>query len=277
MKKILPLLFAFALLGSCNNLPEEHYGEEGIPKRPVPNRLVNDNADILSDAQEKEFEKILQTYSMQTKTDIVIYTTASFNGFDKSTFAFRIIDTWGIGDKEKDNGLLILLKPKETAADNKGEVFIATGSGMEAAIPDVTAKRIIEERMIPLFKQQQYYAGLKVGVDECMMLASKEFQPVKAKNFESYQKQFPWGGVIGLAIVVLFYFLFFSGRFGKGNKVNQVNPWTALWFLNIFGSGRSHYGGGWGGGGWGGGSGGGGGWGGFGGGGSSGGGAGGSW
>lgn len=250
-----------------------------IPDKPSPQRMVNDFAKIFSQSEQLELETRLQQYSVSTTTDIAVVTLNDFCEYDKAELAFKIIDEWGIGQKGKDNGLLILLKPKESAVDGKGEVFIAPGRGLEGAIPDATAKRIVEEKMIPRFKSGNYYAGVLVGVQESMKLANVDFKPGETPpNYHSYPKSLR-DEIIKIAVfafVFLLIFLFYVPEVNEYSRKNKIAWWTAFWLLlssgnsrggffggGFFGGGRSGSGGT--------------GWGGFGGGSSGGGGAGGSW
>ncbi len=77
-------------------------------------------------------------------------THPDFCGEEPFEFAVGVGEKWGVGDAEFDNGIVLALSPK--TSDRKGQVFIAVGYGLEGAIPDVTANRIIDMEMIPEFK-----------------------------------------------------------------------------------------------------------------------------
>ena len=81
-------------------------------------------------------------FNDSTSTQIAIVIVPSLLGYDKSDFAQRLAEKWGIGQKALDNGVLILVKPK--TPDSKGEVFIAQGYGLEGAIPDITCGEIVD-------------------------------------------------------------------------------------------------------------------------------------
>lgn len=268
MKKLIPFLFIALFLGSCG-IGENK--ECKIPSKPSPQRMVNDYAQVFSEAEINQLEQKLQSYSISTSTDIVVVTVNDLCNYDKSEFAFKIIDDWGIGQKGKDNGLLILLKPKETAEDGKGDVFIATGRGLEGAIPDISAKYIVENDMIPFFKQQDYYGGVLNGIHSCMALASKDFQAESIKSPGRKINYKEWiGPIIFVIVIIVFMFFGNSGAVSRHARKNRIPWWTAWWLLS---SQRGGSGGGFFGGSGSGGSS----WGGFGGGSSGGGGAGGSW
>lgn len=272
MKKLISyiLLLSITITG-CN----QKSGQCEFPSRPNPPRLVNDFASVFSDQEKQQLEQITEAYASSTSTQIVIVTTNDLCEYDKSTYAFKIIDDWGVGQEEEDNGLVLLLKPKETAVDGRGDMFIATGRGLEGAIPDITANHIVNDFMIPRFKQQDYYGGIITGLNECMKLADKDFAPTANVSSPGRKKDF--GKMIGplIVVILIFVFVFFgnSGQVSSYARKNHIPWWTAWWILSSRGnrgSGGGFFGGG--GGGFGGG-----GFGGFGGGSSGGGGSGGSW
>ncbi len=113
-----------------------------MPDRPVPPRLVNDFAQIFSSSEKNALEYKLVSYNDTTSTQITIVTVADLQGQDKSQYAIDLAHKWGVGQKGKDNGLIILIKPKQ--GNSKGQAFIAVGYGLEEYIPDATAKNIVE-------------------------------------------------------------------------------------------------------------------------------------
>ena len=236
-----------------------------IPEKPNPPRLVNDLANILSSDEAARLESKLVAYNDSTSTQIVVVTLSSLNGYDIDDLAQRIGKGWGVGSKEFNNGVVILVKPK--SGNERGQAAISTGYGMEEIIPDAIARRIVDNEMIPYFRENNYYGGINTGVDIVFDLATGRF---KAADFD--KKGSPLVALVPIIIIVLLALLF--GR-NSGNRHQNFGSsnlpfWILLSMLNS-GGGRSS------GGGWGGSSGGGGGFGGFGGGSFGGGGASGSW
>jgi uncharacterized protein len=244
---------------------------QDIPKRPYPPRLVTDFTGTLNKNQISRLEQKLVNFNDTTSTQIAIVLVNSFNGYDKVVFADLLGEKWGIGQKGFDNGIVVLLKPKKGM--EKGEVWIATGYGLEGAIPDAIVKRIIENEMIPSFQNYDYYQGLDKGTTTLMSLASGEFT---ADDYKKSTEGSPFGFIIPF-IVILIIFTLIRGS-GRSQTVGKKNIpfWTALLLGSALG-GVGRHSGSWGG--FSGGSGGfgGGGFGGFGGGSFGGGGAGGSW
>jgi len=254
------LFFIFSSLWSYAQLPE---------KQSSP-RLVNDFAHILSDTEREALERKLVNYNDTTSTQIAIVTVADLQGMDKAQFATELAHKWGIGQKGSDNGLLILVKPKTSRS--KGEAYIAVGYGLESFIPDATTKRLIENEMIPFFKQGRMYDGLDSVTNSVMSLLSGEF------TAQQYNKRGSNAGDMAGVIVFILIIIFFlwAGR-AKGSQYGVSSRSAGFpWWIFLFsggggrGSGFGNFSGGSG-------SFGGGGFGGFGGGGFGGGGAGGSW
>jgi len=88
---------------------------------------------------------------------------------------------WSVGQKRFDNGIVVLVKPKLSSSD-KGKVYIAVGYGLEPAIPDAITKRIVDNEMIPYFRNDDYYGGINQATNVLMKLASGEISADGSKN-----------------------------------------------------------------------------------------------
>jgi uncharacterized protein len=245
---------------------------QGIPDRPVPQRLVNDFAHLLNQEEANTLERKLVAFNDSTSTQIAIVIVPTLSGYDKADYAQRLGEKWGIGQKGKNNGVLILVKPK--TADSNGEVFIAQGYGLEGIIPDITCGEIVDNDILPAFRKGDYFGGLSNATGTIISLARGEFsssdygQEVK----KGRGKNTPAGLVIFIIIIII---ALISGRAGGSNRRNISSGGLPFWLLlGMMNSGRGSHNGSWGGFS---GGGGGGGFGGFGGGSFGGGGAGGSW
>jgi uncharacterized protein len=265
--------FIFSLL-AISLLPG-YLNAQDFPEKPVPPRLVNDFAGMLKDNEISALENKLVAFSDSTTTQIAIVTVASLHGYDKADYAQRLFDKWGIGQKGKNNGLLILIKPKTDS--EAGQIFITQGYGLEGAIPDLPVSEIIDREILPSFRNSNYYGGLDKATDILMAMARGDFPAgkyVRKSNGGDNTKGFFIAGFIVFIIIMMI-----SSGGGKNNKHIGSKGLPFWLLLSMMNSGGSH-GGSWGGfsgGGGLGGGGGGGGFGGFGGGMSGGGGAGGSW
>ena len=239
-----------------------------VPARPDPPRLVNNFAGILGDCQ--WLEDSLEKIAMETSNQICVVTMNDFGGYDKAMMAYSIGEQWGVGKKGNNNGVVILIKPK--TAEAKGEAFIAPGYGLEGAITDATSTRIVNQEMIPYFKDNDYLGGVWAGAQVVRDLAIGEY------NEEDYANQGDDGALFALVMFILIFafFLYLAHKSNQHNGGNRNSGDTGTWGGPIiftsghdWGRGGSSWGGG--------GSFGGGGWGGFGGGSFGGGGGGGSW
>lgn len=240
-----------------------------VPARPDPPRLVNDFAGILGDCQ--WLEDSLEKIAVETSNQICVVTMDDLGGYDKAMMAYSIGEQWGVGKKGNNNGVVILIKPK--TADSKGEAFIAPGYGLEGAITDATSTRIVNQEMIPHFKENDYLGGVWAGAQIVRDLAIGEY------NEEDYAQQGDDGEALFALLMFIFIFALFmylAHKSNQGNHGNRNNGDTGTWGGPIIFTSGSDWGRG--GSSWGGGGGSfGGGWGGFGGGSFGGGGGGGSW
>jgi uncharacterized protein len=141
-----------------------------LPK-PENEKLVVDDAGFLDAASITTLEQKLENFNKETSTQIAIVTVKTLNGYDIDDYAVRLLTSWGLGQKGKDNGIVLLVKPK--GADEKGEVAISVGYGLEGAVPDAVAKRIVENEIIPLFKKGHFAQGIEKAVNVLMELTKE--------------------------------------------------------------------------------------------------------
>lgn len=184
-----------------------------LPSRPEPQRLVNDLAGIFSSAQTSALEHELTAFDDSTSNQIAIITTKDLEGYAHSEYATRIGLEWGVGSERFDNGIVVLVKPKDNTA---GQVFIAVGYGLEGAIPDAYAKRIINEIMIPHFKSEDYYAGVYDACQVLMKLASGEISEIR----ESEEAEGAFAVFI-ISIIILVLIILIAAKSDNGNSGNH--------------------------------------------------------
>jgi uncharacterized protein len=241
------------------------YSQNGIPDAPNPPRLVNNLSqefpDFLSADEERLLEEKLERFADSTSNQIVVVIIDDLAGYEPAEFAYEIGDKWGVGHQKEDNGIVILIKPTGGKGDRK--FFIATGKGLEGAIPDFTCRQIEENELIPFLKTGEYFKALDNTTNVLMSLAKGEF------NSKQYAKKSKGskGNILIVILVIVFVLVFFFRNKGNGGGRGMTMGPGGIFFM---GSGMSGFGGG-------GSSSGGGGFGGFGGGGFGGGGSGGSW
>ena len=237
-----------------------------LPERPDPPHLVNDMAAMLSAADAQAIEQKLVAYSDSTSTQIAVVIIPTIGGAEINQFATELFHSWGIGQKGKDNGVLLFI------AKDDHKLFILTGRGVEEFLPDAICKRIIDRTIQPAFKAGQFAVGINSGTDEMMARLSGQFVNEDQNNTTAVPTKFKLKGIIIAIILIFLLASLFGGGGGQTYSGTGASKWWLLFaLLNGMGGGSRRGGGDWGGGG------GGGGFGGFGGGDSGGGGAGGSW
>lgn len=249
---------------------------QDFPEKPFPPRLVNDFAGMLSTQEVYALEEKLVAYEDSTSTQIAIVTVSDLKGYDKADYAQKLAETWGIGQKGLDNGIIILIKPKTAGSD--GQVQIAQGYGLEGVIPDIICGQIVDYEILPEFRNGNYFKGLDKATSTLMSLASGEYpadQYGKSKGSDL-------GNIAPIILFIIFFIIVMFMRSNGGSNQKHIGrKGLPLWvLLSMMNSGGNKHNGTWGGfsgGGGFGGGGGGGGFGGFGGGSFGGGGAGGSW
>jgi uncharacterized protein len=264
MKNLCSVLLLSALLFLPLSL-----GAQTLLPRPDPPRLVNDFAGVLSTSEAQSLENKLIAFNDSTSNQIAVVIVNDLQGYDKSEYAYKVAKDWGVGQSDFNNGLLILIKTKTD--ESIGQIFIATGYGLEGAIPDITCAEIIDREILPRFRKGDYYGGLEAGTDVLMSLASGEY------SYNTYAGKGSSNALPGIIFLIIIIVVIAMASAGNSNNKHIKSSGTGnlpFWLLmSMMGGGKSH-GGSFGG--FSGGSGGGG-FGGFGGGGFGGGGAGGSW
>lgn len=247
------------------------FAQDDFPPRPEPPRLVNDLAGVMDNNSVGQLENTLVDFAQQTSTQIAVVTIPDLGGYDPGSYAFQLAEKWGIGQKGKNNGILILVQPKTN--DLRGQAFIATGYGLEGVVPDAVANRIVENEMIPRFKQNDYTSGIVAAVSVIANLTRGEY------TADGYMEKTESSGFPGALIIMLIFGAVFISAFrSQKSRHSSVGRSLPFWMLlSMMGSGGRSHSGSWGNFSSGSGSFGGGGFGGFGGGSFGGGGAGGSW
>jgi uncharacterized protein len=181
--------------------------DKEIPDKPNPPKLVNDFAGILSNGNREALEEKLVAYNDSTSSQITIVTVETLGDYSVDDYAVRLGRKWGIGQKEKDNGILILV-----AKDDR-KVDIEVGYGLESFVTDYDSKHIIDELIAPAFKQSNYYKGLDDAVDRLvgLMLGTYKADKVSAKN-----KSIPTWAILLIIVVILLVIFSSKGRGGSG-------------------------------------------------------------
>jgi uncharacterized protein len=236
MKKIQFLILSILSASILNVVAQD------IPARPNPPKLVNDLAGILSSEEVSTLERKLVNIDDTTSVQIAVVIVKDLQGADPNQFAFQIGQTWGVGQKGKNNGVVILVKPK--TSDSRGQVAIQNGYGMEAFMTDALSKRIIENEIIPQFKQNNYYQGIDAAINAIVLASKGAYKGEgRAKNTKS------GSGLAFLIIIgIILFFIFISKNNKSKHHTIGRNSNLPFWLLmgGMMGSSGKSSGSGWG-------------------------------
>lgn len=217
---------------------------------PSQNRLIVDEGDFLTAQEERQLEQKLIAYNDTTSTQIVVVTLQSLNGADAADYATELGRQWGVGQQGKDNGVVVLVSREDR------RIFIATGYGLEGAIPDAVASRIIRNIITPNFREGNFYLGLSRATDALIAAARGEFT-ADAPRSRSVRRPrgINFSTLFAIAIIAFFLFGNRGGGGGRGGKRYRRGggPPVIIWGGGFgSGGGFGDSGGGFGGGGFGG-------------------------
>ena len=221
------------------------FAQMPVPKKPVPPRLVNDFTNTLTSEQVEALENKLVAYDDSTSNQVAVVIIPSTNDYPIADVALGILRDWQVGTAKNNNGLVLLI------AKNDRDLWIATGYGLEGAIPDITAKNIIENTILPQFREDNYYAGIDHGVNDIMRAAAGEYQGTGKKRTK--EKGISIGRIIFILIILFFVLGGIGGKGGKGGGMASrrgYREFAGWWLLgNLMGGMSGRGGGGWSGGG----------------------------
>ena len=200
--------------------------QDKLPVPDKPGSWVNDYAGVFSSSEAAALDRKLNEFEYRTSTQIFVVTLDNNDGYPASMLAPMIGERWGVGQKGKDNGIIVLVDMQAH------DVFISTGYGNEEYVTDALAKRIVEHEIIPNFKAGNYYAGIDKATDVLISLLDGKF------TAEQYRKQTSSGGgsAIGgiIFLIILFSLIFRNSRnnTGMGRRRSNLPLWIALGMLS---------------------------------------------
>lgn len=219
-----------------------------IPAKPDRFDYVFDYANILSPQDRAKISALGRELDEKTKAQVVVVTVDSIGNSAMDQYANALFRAWGLGDREKNNGVLLLVNKENMLTGKPGRVRIEVGYGLEGAIPDGKAGRILDSYVLPRWDAQKYSEGVLQGYLAIVAETAKEYNitlqggyaPVPIEQSGS-SEGFP-APVMGLiiAVIILAFFAAFAGKNRRGGR-------------GFFGGGGFWGGGGFGGGGFGGG------------------------
>lgn len=205
MRYILLFLFFVTIEATAQNtLPE------------LWNMRVHDDAHVLKQETIDALEKQLEVYEDSTSNQIAILIINTLNGEPIESFSIRLAEKWQLGQKDKDNGVLMIV-----AVDDH-EMRIEVGHGLEGVLTDAASSRIIRNEMAPEFRRADYDAGITAGVHGIIAAIGGEYTAGDSDSLE-----LTWSMRIGIGFVI-YAFLSIFGFFGLFIK----GGWG--WFMYLF-------------------------------------------
>lgn len=158
-------------------------GVYAYEKLDRPSGFVSDFARVLSVDQKTALEQKLSTFEKETSNEIAVVTVDSLKGDYIENYAVKLFADWGIGKKDKDNGVLFLVAVSDRA------MRIEVGYGLEGALTDALSVRILDDNVRPFFKQNDYAGGIGAGVDAIISATKGEY---KASSTRATQSSGEW-------------------------------------------------------------------------------------
>lgn len=136
----------------------------------APDGSVTDHAEILSAADEAALEEALARFERETTNEIAVVTLGSLVGAPIEDVALHLGRRWGVGQEERDNGIVFLVAVEDR------EVRLEVGYGLEGAVPDAAANRIMESAIVPRFREGDYAGGIRDGLEALQQEIGGEYQ-----------------------------------------------------------------------------------------------------
>ena len=194
------------------------------PQFPALSGRVVDEAGILSPTFENDIGTQLAAHEQSTSNQIVVVTLKSLRGYEISDYAYQLGRHWGIGQKGKNNGALLIIAP------NEKKLRIEVGYGLESVLTDALSRDIIERVIKPPLRQQNYEQGVRAGVGAMLAALSGETPALPP----------PVTAVGGDGNFDYLYFLFFLApllaSFGRSRKGMRPSLGSRLWVAAVFGA-----------------------------------------
>ena len=223
---IIWLLAALAIAGASAASAE-------YPARP--NGPILDAAEVIAPELESGLDAKLRAYSAQTGRAVIIATVLSLDDLPVEDYAQTLAETWDIGGKETEQGVLILVAP------NERKIRIHANRGVQERLPDVVLSRIVRDTMTPKFKANDLGGGIASGVDA--IIAQLDRDPADAQAIVEAaaakeaaeargDRQAGPGAVIFWIMMILFFMLMFGRRGHRGYRRSGIDPGVVLWGLS---------------------------------------------
>ncbi len=192
---------------------------------PKPTGRINDFAGVLDQPSESQLDSLLTALETDTTAEVAVVTMDSVDGANVEEYATKLFNAWGIGQKGKDNGVLVLVVPSERV------MRIEVGYGLEGILPDGLAGAVMRESFLPSFRNDDYQTGIVTGVRRVAEIVRRN-ETVTAEQLQALQRAAqpsnpPW---LGLVLLV-----FFSPMVAIGSYFVAVGLGARMLFGLVFG------------------------------------------
>jgi uncharacterized protein len=199
---------------------------------PALRGRINDYAQMLSRDAARNLENRLEQFERQTGHQVALLTIPSLAGEDIEGFSTRVAESWKIGQKGFDNGVIFVVAPQDR------QLRLEVGYGLEGILPDAVASRIIREIVVPRFRENDYEGGITSGIDAVLKTIRGEPLPEAAR-----QKSRSNNPVTALSVPLILFFLFLAGalprRRGRGAWMTRGRHQSFGWGGGFGGGGFS--------------------------------------
>ena len=238
-RRIAALSACVAVLSSAAALRADRY-DDLVP--PKPQRYVTDRAGILGAGEPEALNAKLEQFERDTSSQILVWIDNKVpEGFTLEDFTVRAAQKWGAGHKKEDNGAVLFVFPGDR------RVRIEVGYGLEGSLPDVTAKRIIDDEIVPHFRQEDYAGGVRAGVDAMIAAVKGEYKGTGRTIDESKRRTKTTIG--GCSPLLIFFAIFvllplLTRRRRRWRTFGGGGWWTGGGGFGGFGGGGGGFGGG---------------------------------
>lgn len=175
---------------------------------PALQGRVNDYAGQLSADQAAQLESLLRSYEQESSNQLVLAIVPNMAGETIETYAVRLFEKWKLGDKKRDNGVLLLVSLEER------RMRIEVGYGLEGRLTDAISSAILQETLMPSFRQGRYFEGIFRAFQQIIAATQGEYQGASKSSF-SGRKAMGGGGVI-LFVIFVSVMLLLSRRGRRG-------------------------------------------------------------
>jgi uncharacterized protein len=254
-------LFA-ALLLLCAAPPSmaQSWPSAGMPPFPPLSGPVVDEAHLLPGNVLDQLSQKLAAYSHDNGTQVVVVTLPTLRGYPLEDYGYQLGRHWGIGQKGKNNGVLLIVDAGEK------QMRIEVGYGLEGTLTDAVSKLIIENAIIPRFRANDVPGGVTRGVDDIISVLTGDAEEWKQRAAKRPDPELPWGTILILILALAMFAVVFAMIVGampsqpRNRRRRSASPWSSdPWWTGssggFSGGGFSGGSGGFGGGGFGGGGG----------------------